>query len=120
MVRGRLKPGFREVIRFPDGHPLMLRCSRHSFLSGGANNRAGVSDMIWSDLTADWAKWFKRIQKRFPNLDDSAMPFVKQDRSRFESYIAGTHNLSLREAHEELDDFLFVETLAGEAGTPRD
>lgn len=43
------------------------------------------------------------------------MPFLKQDRSRFEAYLAGMHNLSIQEAHEEIEDFMFVETLAREA-----
>lgn len=71
--------------------------------------------MKWTDLTTDWAMWFRRMQSRFPHLDDSAMPFVKQDRGRFEAYLAGTHNLSMEEAREEIDDFLFVETMALEA-----
>lgn len=71
--------------------------------------------MKWTDLTADWALWFSKMQLRFPHLEDSAMPFVKQDRIRFEAYLAGVHNLSLHEAHEEIEDFMFVESLALEA-----
>ena len=59
--------------------------------------------------------WFTRIQSRFPNLEDSAMPFLKTDRQRFEAYLADRHDLTLTEAREELDDFLFVEQLAREA-----
>jgi hypothetical protein len=39
------------------------------------------------------------------------MPFAKVDRAQFEAYLAETHNLSLTEAQEEIDDFLFVQAL---------
>lgn len=71
--------------------------------------------MTWSDLTQNWGEWIARFKKRFPNLDDAAMPFAKVDRSRFEAYLAHTHDMTLSEAREELSDFLFVETLAREA-----
>lgn len=71
--------------------------------------------MTWSDLTTNWAEWTQRIKQRFPNLDDGAMPFAKTNRERFEAYLADTHDLTLSEAREELDDFLFVEQLAREA-----
>ncbi|MCB1310390.1 MAG: hypothetical protein KDK29_00210 [Sedimentitalea sp.] len=71
--------------------------------------------MTWSDVTADWGRWFQHMKTRFPNLDDSAMPFLKQDRGRFEAYLADTHHLSLIEAREEFEDFLFVETLVQDA-----
>lgn len=75
--------------------------------------------MTWSDLTLNWALWFKRIQTRFPHLDESAMPFLKQDRDRFEAYLADTHNLTLHEAREEFEDFLYIESLAREAASFR-
>ena len=71
--------------------------------------------MTWSDLIKNWSLSFSRIQERCPNLDDSAMPFVKSDRARFEAYLADRHDLTLSEAREELDDFLYVEALAREA-----
>lgn len=67
--------------------------------------------MTWADMTCDWAVWYGKLQTRFPYLDDDAMPFAKVDRCGFEAYLAETHNLSLTEAREEIDDFLFVETL---------
>jgi hypothetical protein len=72
-------------------------------------------DMTWSDMAMNWGEWFGRFKTRFPNLDDSAMPFVKGDRARFEAYVASTHDLTLTEAREELNDFISVEALAREA-----
>ena len=71
--------------------------------------------MTWSDLTTNWSDLRARIMNRFPNLDDGAIPFAKTNRERFEAYIADTHDLTLSEAREELNDFLFVEQLAREA-----
>ena len=48
--------------------------------------------MTWSDLAQNWGMWFGRMQSRFPNLDDSAMPFLKHDRDRFEAYLAETED----------------------------
>lgn len=71
--------------------------------------------MDWTDLTQNWASAFSRIKTRFPNLDDGSMPFLKLDRDRFEAHLAETHELSLEEAREEFQDFLYIETLAREA-----
>lgn len=69
----------------------------------------------WSDFTQDWASSFSRAKARFPNLRDSDMPYLKLDRRRFEAYLADTHQLSLEEAREEFEDFLYVEALTREA-----
>lgn len=70
--------------------------------------------LTWTDLTQDWASSFARAKRRFPNLDYGDMPFLKLDRGRFEAYLAARHNLTLSEAREELEDFLYVETLSRE------
>lgn len=67
--------------------------------------------LTWTDLTQDWGTAFRRLQGRFPHLDDSAMPFLKLDRDRFEAYLAETHQMTMAEAHAEFEDFLFVEGL---------
>jgi len=67
--------------------------------------------LTWTDLTQDWASAFARAKRRFPNLDDGDMPFLKLDRGRFEAYLAARHNLTLDEAREELRDYLYVEAL---------
>ena len=73
--------------------------------------------MTWTDLTQDWATTYARAKMRFPNLRDQDMPFVKQDRHRFEAYLAERHHLTVNEAHEELEDFLFTEELCRELNT---
>lgn len=65
----------------------------------------------WADLTQDWTASYARAKKRFPNLLDKDMPVVKKDRKRFEAYLAERHHLTVNEAREELEDFLFTEGL---------
>lgn len=74
---------------------------------GGENaNKHGGDAMTWLDLTRNWAKSYALLRETFPNLEQSAMPFVKQDQSRFENYLAATHNMTLEEAQAAFDDFL--------------
>jgi len=70
--------------------------------------------MKWSDITNDWPSWAERIRDRFPYLEMGPMDRARHDRSAFEAYLARTHNLSLTEAREEIEDFLYIETLARE------
>ncbi len=70
--------------------------------------------MTWTELTADWGASFQRLKTRFPNLDDGSMPFLKLDRGRFEAYVAETHQLTIEEAKQEFEDFLYAESLARE------
>lgn len=70
--------------------------------------------MEWSEVNRNWTDWSARIQKRFPLLDCAEMERTRHDRRAFEAYLARTHNLSLNEAHEEIDDLLFLESLAAE------
>ena len=62
--------------------------------------------MSWSDLTRDWAASYKALRTEFPHLEPSAMPFLKGDQDRFESYLAATHDMSLKEARDAFDSFL--------------
>lgn len=67
--------------------------------------------MNWSELTQNWAQAFPRVKSRFPQLDEADTLCLKLDRSRFEAYLAEKHQLTLTEAQEEFEDFLFVESL---------
>jgi hypothetical protein len=62
--------------------------------------------MTWLDLTRNWAQSYSLLQSAFPNLEKSAMPFLKQDQNRFENYLAATHDLTLEEARAAFDEFL--------------
>ena len=62
--------------------------------------------MTWVDLTKNWATSYKLLQSAFPYLEDDAMAFVKQDRSRFISYLAASHALTYQEAESSLEDYM--------------
>lgn len=56
----------------------------------------------------------RRIRCRFPNLEPGALADLGRDLHRLEAHLAAAHNMTLTEAHEELADFLYVETLSRE------
>ncbi|WP_443136559.1 hypothetical protein [Leisingera sp. ANG1] len=55
-----------------------------------------------------------RIKQRFPHLKASNAPSILDDRDRFVAYLARTHHLTMNEAKEEVDDFLYIESLLRE------
>lgn len=65
----------------------------------------------WADLTQDWGASYARAKRRFPNLRDKDMAQVTSDRKRFEAYLAERHHLTVTEAREEVEDFLYTEGL---------
>lgn len=67
--------------------------------------------MNWTDLKQDWSASYARAKRRFPNLRDQDMARVLKDRARFEAYLAERHHLTVNEAREEVEDFLFTEAL---------
>lgn len=67
--------------------------------------------MNWTDLTQDWTSCYARAKRRFPNLREQDMARVSRDRKQFEAYLAERHHLTITEAHEEVEDFLFTEGL---------
>ncbi|MVO14453.1 hypothetical protein [Parasedimentitalea huanghaiensis] len=66
------------------------------------------------NASKDWANCLPRIQNRFPYLQPALAPSLLQDPEAFVVYLAQTHHLTLTEAKEEVDDFLFVEGLLRE------
>ncbi len=65
----------------------------------------------WADLTQDWSASYARAKRRFPNLRDKDMARLGRDRKQFEAYLAERHHLTVNEAREELEDFLYTEAL---------
>lgn len=55
-----------------------------------------------------------RMQNRFPYLQQELVPSLLQDREAFIKHLALTHQLTLTEAREEVEDFLFIEGLLNE------
>jgi hypothetical protein len=67
--------------------------------------------MTLPDLGQNWSDTFPRIKQRFPHVCADKTPSLLDNRAAFEAYLAKTHQLTLTEAHEEVDDFLYVEAL---------
>lgn len=63
---------------------------------------------------ASWSDRIPRIKQRFPYLKVSKAPSIVEDREKFVAYLARTHHLTLTEAREEVDDFLYIESLLKE------
>ncbi|OED47770.1 hypothetical protein [Leisingera sp. S232] len=63
---------------------------------------------------ASWIDRMPRIKQRFPHLKASNAPSILDDRDRFVAYLARTHQLTMTEAKEEVEDFLYVESLLRE------
>lgn len=95
-------------------------CQIVNFYTGRTDHNKGMLHMHWSDMTQNWSVWFSRFKTQFPNLDEASMPFLKLDRGRFEAHLAETHDMTVHEAREAVDGFLYIETLAREerAKTP--
>ena len=70
--------------------------------------------MNWIETDTNWPAWSARVRDRFPGLDPAIMERRRKDRRAFEAYLAAVHKLSLVEAHEEIDDLLYIESLSRE------
>lgn len=70
--------------------------------------------MKWSDITEEWSFWGTIIRNRFPQLSQTELKLPVEDRGVFEAQIARSHELSINEAREEIDDLIYVQTLARE------
>lgn len=62
--------------------------------------------MPWTHVLASWPNLIEHLCNDFPHLDLAALERFRGDRSRMETYLAETHDLTLAEAAETLDDWL--------------
>ncbi|WP_293576303.1 hypothetical protein [Phaeobacter sp.] len=60
---------------------------------------------------ACWFDRMPRIKQRFPHLETRKAPSLIDHKDDFVAYLAQTHHLTLTEAREEVDDFLYTESL---------
>lgn len=70
--------------------------------------------MALSHHAETWRDCLPRVQTRFPYVRASRAPSLLDDREAFVKYLARTHHLTLNEAKEEVDDFLYIEGLRRE------
>ncbi|SIN91708.1 hypothetical protein [Vannielia litorea] len=62
--------------------------------------------MAWKQLFENWADALPKITALYPHVDAVALQRFRGNRSLFVAYLAATHDLTLREAEEGVDDML--------------
>ncbi|MGB7318166.1 MAG: hypothetical protein WBC85_09395 [Planktotalea sp.] len=68
--------------------------------------------MTWTELISNWNKHLRALARRFPHADAGALGASKDGPSAMSRVLAKSHDLTVGEAREALDDFLFVQGLA--------
>lgn len=68
--------------------------------------------MGWNELAGNWSAYLRALARRFPHVDPRALSAVKDQPCEVGRILASSHDLTLNEAREVLDDFLFVQRLA--------
>lgn len=62
--------------------------------------------MQWSDVKDNWSAFVDRISQRWPNTDQTELLDLEGDFDRFVDYLARSHELTTREAQEQIEAFL--------------
>ena len=71
--------------------------------------------MTWTDLAANWNSHLRALAQRFPYADLATLSAIKDEPLEMSRALAKSHDLTLNEAHEELEHYLLVQQLAREA-----
>ncbi len=66
--------------------------------------------MTWETLISNWNA--AQAMARFPWLEEDAMRFVHQDQEKFAQHLAASHDLTLAEAMDEIENWLLTQTVA--------
>ncbi len=64
--------------------------------------------MFWDQLLKSWQINLPMIRSRFPHADERALDALHQGHQSFAELMARTHDLTLREAREEVEDWLHI------------
>lgn len=62
--------------------------------------------MPWTHVLASWPDLLDHLAADFKHLELAALRRFRGDRHKMEVYLAETHDLTLSEARETLDDWL--------------
>ena len=62
--------------------------------------------MAWKQLFENWADALPKIMDLYPHVDAVALQRFRGNRSLFVAYLAATHDLTLTEAEEGVEDML--------------
>lgn len=75
--------------------------------------------MTWTDLTANMARYVPMLVQRFPNTEPDVLDLHATTADTLVAHVADRHDLTRFEARQEIDDLLFVQSLARQAGDLR-
>lgn len=64
--------------------------------------------MDWAEIFGNWGQRIELIRDRFPHVEESALARRCASKRDVISYLAESHQLTLDEAREELEDWLFT------------
>ncbi|MEM8692468.1 MAG: hypothetical protein AAGG57_11350 [Pseudomonadota bacterium] len=65
--------------------------------------------MNWTELTKHLAE--EELMRHFPDLDDTAVGFLKDDKARLARHISEKHGLTETEATEAIDDVILTRSV---------
>ena len=64
--------------------------------------------MFWDSMLKSWQISLPMIRLRFPHADERALDALAQGHSAFTDLMAATHDLTLEEAREEVEDWMHI------------
>jgi len=64
--------------------------------------------MTWETLISNWTAAQQMARHRFRWLEEDALRFVQNDIAKFAEHLAATHDLTLAEAREEVENWLMT------------
>ncbi|MEP5152532.1 hypothetical protein [Planktotalea sp.] len=68
--------------------------------------------MNWNGLTTDWHNYSQTLARRFSYAKAEDLLELKAKPAEITKVLAETHDLTVREATEELQDLMFIASLA--------
>ena len=68
--------------------------------------------MTWADLTRNWSTHMRALMQRFPHAEAGAWQMAQHEPAEMTRVLAQSHDLTENEAREEMENWMFVQSLA--------
>lgn len=68
--------------------------------------------MTWNDMALNWTINLRALAQRFPYAETRDLARAKDVPDELTRVLAASHDLTEREVRAEIEDFLFVQSLA--------
>ncbi len=62
---------------------------------------------MWSEIETRWSEFIHLVRAAWPETDRATLGVINGDRAALARHIAAVHDLTLREAIEAIEDWLF-------------